>query len=500
MNGFLRNVTIVLLFIGCSSPGYSQFSFTWNEQAQSIYQSITSLRIPEAKRWLIAEQKKSPQNAAWQFLESHADLYPLFFSEDPSQYQQFIKRSDSRIDNLEKTPSASPYHRYSLGVLHLHKAIAGIRFDKNWEAALAFRKSYSLFKENKKLFPQFVANDFYYGSLTCLLGTVPTNYQWILNLLGMTGDIKEGSDLVLSSIRSNNPHSAMCRNEALLIYPFLVWVFESNVNKTFDFLNDPLYDFKRNHLQAFMAMNIHLNNQRSARALELSQQIERSNDYYDIPFWHFERGYILMQLLRLEESKNEFMQFLSAFKGNFYVKDTYEKLSWIALLQQNSEQAVAYRKKLIEKGSEVTDADKAAHQAALSNSWPNAFLLRARLLSDAGLQDQALQLMRTKREQDFALQKEKTEYAYRMGRIHDLMEQKNEALRYYSSTIALGAELKEYFAARAALQAGLIYEERKDYKNATIQFRKCLNMKNAEFKNALDQKAKAGLLRCKNKA
>ena len=496
---FVSRLLLIALALSVTVSSYSQLVFTWNEKCQHVYQSITALRIPEAKRWLLEEKKRNPQNTAWLFLDSHADLYPLFFSEDPTEYQQFLKKSESRIDKLEETSSTTPYHRYALGVIYLHKAIAGIRFDKNLDAALSFRKSYNLFKENKKLFPQFVPNDFFFGTFTSLLGAVPTNYQWILNLLGMAGDIKGGNELVLKTIRSTQPQAAMCKNEALLIYPYLVMIFEGDVKKTFDLLDDPQYDFKRNHLQAFMAMNIHLNNQSAEKALSLSKQIEKTDSYYDIPFWHFERGYILMQLMRLDESKQEFNLFLSKFKGNFYLKDTYEKLSWIEILQQNPNQAVYYRKKLLENGSTVTDADKAAQENALTNSWPNAFLLKARLLSDAGLQDQALQFMRTRKEQDFSLAKEKAEYVYRMGRIHDLLGQKNEALKYYANTINIGSQLKEYFAARAALQAGLIYEERREYKNAAAQFRKCVDMKNSEFKNALDQKAKAGLLRCKQK-
>jgi len=43
---------------------------------------------------------------------------------------------------------------------------------------------------------------------------------------------------------------------------------------------------------------------------------------------------------------------------------------------------------------------------------------------------------------------------------------------------------------------GYIYEDRGDKKNALIYFRKVLAMKSHDYKNALDQKAKAGVERC----
>jgi hypothetical protein len=54
-----------------------------------------------------------------------------------------------------------------------------------------------------------------------------------------------------------------------------------------------------------------------------------------------------------------------------------------------------------------------------------------------------------------------------------------------------------YFAENAALQSGIIHEQNKDYNNAAKCFRLCLSMKNTEYKNSLDQKARLGLKRIK---
>ena len=73
-----------------------------------------------------------------------------------------------------------------------------IRFDKNLDAALEFRKAYLTFKDNKKAFPKFTQGDVYYGLMTTIIGTVPKAYQWMTGLLGMTGKITEGNALVLN--------------------------------------------------------------------------------------------------------------------------------------------------------------------------------------------------------------------------------------------------------------------------------------------------------------
>jgi tetratricopeptide (TPR) repeat protein len=88
------------------------------------------------------------------------------------------------------------------------------------------------------------------------------------------------------------------------------------------------------------------------------------------------------------------------------------------------------------------------------------------------------------------------EYNYRLGRIHDALGKTNEALHYYTQSIRLGKDRPEYFAARAALQAGQIYESRGNKQLALEFYQQCLNMNQQEYKNSLDQRAKAGIARC----
>jgi hypothetical protein len=71
------------------------------------------------------------------------------------------------------------------------------------------------------------------------------------------------------------------------------------------------------------------------------------------------------------------------------------------------------------------------------------------------------------------------------------------ALKYYAITMKDGAGQSWYFAENAALQSGIIFEQRKDYPEAGRCYRLCLTMKNTEYKNSLDQKARLGLKRIK---
>ncbi len=92
---------------------------------------------------------------------------------------------------------------------------------------------------------------------------------------------------------------------------------------------------------------------------------------------------------------------------------------------------------------------------------------------------------------------EKLEFTYRLARIYDDTNKPQEAIEHYKEAIQLGADRKEYYAARSALQIGEILEKQNKKTQAIVYFEQCLSMKGHEYKNSLDQRAKAGIARCK---
>jgi len=188
-------------------------------------------------------------------------------------------------------------------------------------------------------------------------------------------------------------------------------------------------------------------------------------------------------------------KFVNNFRGKFYLKQALQRLSWYYYIHGNMDAANKYRAMILSRGSTDIDEDKQALKEAKSGKWPNATLLKARLLSDGGLFNEALKQLQNKRAADFALIEERLEYAYRLGRIYDEMGMDDKAIQMYDATVKAGANRTEYFAARAALQMGYIYEKRNDKAKALQCFQTCLDMQGHDYKNSLDQRAKAGIQR-----
>ncbi len=84
-----------------------------------------------------------------------------------------------------------------------------------------------------------------------------------------------------------------------------------------------------------------------------------------------------------------------------------------------------------------------------------------------------------------------------LARIYDELGKDTDAIQAYNATIKMGENSKEYYAARAAWQTGLLYEQTGNKEHAIRYYQKCLNMKDHDYKDAIDQKAKAGIARCR---
>ncbi|HWB91139.1 MAG TPA: tetratricopeptide repeat protein, partial [Puia sp.] len=174
-----------------------------------------------------------------------------------------------------------------------------------------------------------------------------------------------------------------------------------------------------------------------------------------------------------------------------------QKLSWYYYLRGDQRRADSCRREVLRRGNAEADADQQALKEAQSGRWPNRTLLKARLLSDGGYLPEALQSLQGLNAASFTDPVERCEYAYRLGRIYDGLGRDEEAIAAYMNTIRSGESLREYYAARAALQAGYIYERRGDKAGAIAFFQRCIGMKDHDYKNSLDQRAKAGIARCK---
>ncbi len=146
------------------------------------------------------------------------------------------------------------------------------------------------------------------------------------------------------------------------------------------------------------------------------------------------------------------------------------------------------------KGSNVHSRDSQALKE-ISYEQPDINLLRARLLSDGGNYDRALAQLVGKSNSDFKSLMHKIEFNYRLGRIYDLSSKFDLALKHYQLAIDLGKSQPYSFASNSALRSGVIYEKNKNIVRAKQFYNLAIDMKNHDYENSIENRAKEGLRR-----
>ncbi len=264
-------------------------------------------------------------------------------------------------------------------------------------------------------------------------------------------------------------------------------VFETVMKNT---ANIPNTSLMKTYICAVVASRTGNNDE----AIELLMKRPKGPAY--TPFYHLDYMLGLAKLNRFDEDAIVYLEsYLKNYTGGFNIKDTYMKIAWYHLLNGHIDKYKAYAGLCKVRGQAISEKDKEALNHANEIHAPEINLLRARLYYDGGYYDKAFKAISEKKLENIPLAKDKLEYLYRMGRIFQATNKDDQAIVFYISAINKGEDLTYYYAANAALQLGFIYEKRKDFNKAALYYNKAMKMKNTEYKNSIESKAKAGLKR-----
>lgn len=487
-----------ILFIG----HFSFASFDFNLNCKNAYEKIISLRFDEGKVLLDSEKTINPDNKIIYYLENYIDFLKLIISEDASLYYTLKDNKDVRIDKIEEGEEESPYYNYCLAEINLQWAFARMKFQDYITSAGEINKAYNLLVDNQESYPSFVPNYKGLGLLHSLIGTIPDEFSWATSLIGISGTITQGvSELsIVLSTAMSNPEYQYLEAESIFLLTFIQLNLQSDKDaalKLEEYLEDPVYSTKAktNPLLCYAAASIAIKTGANDKAIEILLARPAGTEYY--PFYYLDYLTGVAKLNKLDFDAYKYLySFLMNFKGQNYIKAAYQKLAWYYLVNNNTSK---YKEKIaysITLGSSIVDEDKQALTEGKSNTVPNIRLLKARLLFDGGYYQESLDMLQEKLPSTYCVStKDYLEYTYRIGRIYDEWGYDSKAIPFYELTVKNGSPFTYYFAANASLHLGMIYENLSNTVKAKYYYELCSQMKNTEYKNSINQKAKAGLNR-----
>lgn len=468
-------------------------SIDFSPNARKAYQLIMQLRFKEAEQKIQNIRTSEPNNYVTYFLENYIDFFSAFIGETDADFDKMKANKNMRLSMIDKTDPSSPYFLYCKAEMQLQWALARLKFEEYTRAFFEIKAAYKDLNSNTKKFPNFILNKKSMGVLHAAIGTIPDEYRWGVSWLGgMDGTIDQGIRELESVIRYDRPF--LFRDEAIVMYAFVQLHLNNDAENAWKVVSQAGLDTDNSPLACFALSNIAMRSGRNDVAINILMKRPGGSNYFPFHYLNFMLG--MAKLHRLDPDADLYLKsYLRQFKGRNYIKEAYQKLAWSQLVEGNVAGYLMNNANIIKYGRAIVDEDKAALREANAGQMPNIDLLKARLLYDGNYYQRSYQLLNSKKESDFNSVQERLEYNYRMGRVLHSLSNEAAALNYYMITLEKGKKYPNYYACNAALNIGLIYEEKNNKAQARKYYNLCLSLSPSEYKSSLHQKAKAGLNR-----
>ena len=493
---FLHSVGGALMANDRTATGVFEFS----TGARSAYEKVISLRFVEARTEINALKKNEPNNLVPYFVENYLECAAAILNDSEAEYRKGVKGMDKRLDKLASGDRNSPYYLYCQAEVRLQWALLRGRYGDYLSCITNVKQAYSLLEENQKRYPDFVANKKSLGLLHAVVGNIPDEIRWaVKGIGGMKGTIQQGVTELEELLNYSRYHpDFMFGIESYVAYSYLQLHLNNKNQTAWKTMSEGLKNQKSNPLALFAWANVGMRTGHNDEAIKLLEQMPTGTQYHPFPYRNFLLG--IAKLYRLDTDANVSLQsFLNTYKGQFGIKEAYQKMAWFHLLK-NDQQGYwnnIYQAKI--QGITRADTDKAANREANSGEMPDILLLKARLLFDGGYSQRAYDLLKNSATTYSNHEKNNLEYQYRMGRICHKLNKNQDAIAYYNKAIEKGSSKPWYFACNSALQLGLLYEDKSEWANARAAYQKAIKIDTEEYSASLHARAKAGYNRVKNK-
>ena len=211
----MKKLTIFCLF-------FSQMtfaSFDMNEKIERSYFYIINLEFEKANILLDEELFKDSNNGLITLHKNFIDFLTIIITEDYEYFKSHQHLKKKRLKFLEKNDQESPYYLYCKAEIYLQWAFSRLKFQQYSTAIYELITAYKLLEENKKKFPEFTLNYKPLGVLHTILGSIPDEFNWLLNIAGLKGSIDLGIN-ELNIVLNDNKY-IMYEQETLFLLSFL---------------------------------------------------------------------------------------------------------------------------------------------------------------------------------------------------------------------------------------------------------------------------------------
>ncbi|MBL7111427.1 MAG: hypothetical protein ISS19_05760 [Bacteroidales bacterium] len=488
MAGYLLVVNLIIL----PSTLLSQNSET--DYILQAKQAIFSLDTGMASQMLQTELKHNPDNGFVYYYQNYLHFLQTLLSGGMQEYTEYSEYAENRLKSLKILDDKNPEYLYFLSAVYLQTSLLDFFNGESWHGAKNFYMAHRHIHENNLIYPEYPANQKILGIIELLLSSIPSDKEWLFDILGMKGDRDAGIEKLQEYSDNCNPED---RPEALLIFTLASNHFAADPSLAFSEISETVSSSSASPLYQYVYALSANNAGKQDEAFNMLSSRETDRNIYQIPFADLLLAEILIS--RLDEQASVYYdRFISEYRGTNLKKMAYHKLSWHYFL--NGDDRLYQEKKSLAQtdGNTFLEQDKQALAEAMDTFRLNHVLLRARLFYDGAHFSEALEVLLKISDADLVTVKDQIEYAYRLARVYHALEDISPAKKNYMVALDKGAAFPFYFAPYSALKLAEIYESERDFIHAGKYYLTCLDLNRHQYTRSIGSEARAGIKRVRD--
>lgn len=452
------------------------------------WENILDLKPDSAREYLDAEKQLNPGNPFTFYYYHYACFLHTLISADIQGYEEFNKESELLTGDFRDSDPNHAEYLYLLSSMHLQRAFLNIYFGDQWKGIRNFYTAYRMAGQNSINYPDFISNLKIEGITELLISSVPENYKWLFNWLGMRADLREAASKL-------ERYYATCSSdekpEAMIILSLAYGQIMLDKEKAYRILKEgDKHNMSRTITQPFRAFYASATGH-TTEAVSLLEQNLLSGEDLGV------RTVLLLgltKLNRLDDDAGKYLEdFIERYKGPNHIRTAYHKLSWYYLIRGDTARYVQNKQMVLSGGDDFLASDKQATAEASDPDFPNVDLLKARLLYDAGMYDRSLEILKNVPVYELDKERYRLEYSYRLARVCHNLDITERAKELYMEVIAAGRDHHTYFAPYSALQMGIIAENEGRYEEAGRFYQTCLEINRGQYRAGIEREARIRL-------
>lgn len=447
-----------------------------NPSQTEAFKLICKMDFENAKHFLAASKHNSPLNPYNFYVQSFALTIELVLDGDRYKYLKSKSFEGKWLDSLNKL-EYSVERQHVIASVKLHWALLKAVFGDGLAAAWNIRQAYLMLGELNKKRPDFAPAFVYYGALNVVLSSMPASYHWAAQLVGLTGDQQKGMVLIA---KSKGVHE-IADFEANIANLILKSHLEYPRKEVLDLANSIAGEFKNFDLVSLLIGWLYNKNYNSEGAKKIIQSITSARGATLVS--HV-MGVACFQTLDFNQAKKYFLKFLKETKGNSLKKDSYYRLSLIAITERDSIAVSKYKEKIKKAGSDNIFADK---YAMVLSSYPNfapAFIL-GKSSFEGGLFAQSMNYLNQFQP---VTPMQKAEKKYYIGRIHESQGNYSQALIFYDESVKISPNTF-YIGPLACIYGMKLSKSMNDLKMLSVLNGKFKKFNKYDFQKSIEDRA-----------